>query len=51
MARKELLITQREAVLAERDAGKLDDDVLRRVLRELDLEELALSETLSPRLS
>jgi CPA1 family monovalent cation:H+ antiporter len=50
-ARKELLITQREALLAERDAGKLEDDVLRRVLRELDLEELALSETLSPRLS
>jgi CPA1 family monovalent cation:H+ antiporter len=50
-ARKDLLITQREALLAERDAGNLDDDILRKVLRELDLEELALAEVLTPRLS
>jgi Na+/H+ antiporter len=49
-ARRELLITQREALLDERDRGNLDDDVLRKVLRELDLEELALSETLTSRL-
>jgi CPA1 family monovalent cation:H+ antiporter len=50
-ARRELLLAQREAVLACREAGELDDDVLRKVLRELDLEELALSDTLTSRLS
>jgi CPA1 family monovalent cation:H+ antiporter len=50
-ARRELLLAQREAVLACREAGDLDDDVLRKVLRELDLEELALSDTLTSRLS
>ncbi|HVV09649.1 Na+/H+ antiporter [Amycolatopsis sp.] len=50
-ARRELLLAQREAVLACRDAGELDDDVLRKVLRELDLEELALSDTLTSRLT
>ncbi|SFJ73332.1 Na+/H+ antiporter [Amycolatopsis sacchari] len=50
-ARRELLLAQREAVLACREAGDLDDDVLRKVLRELDLEELSLSATLNPRLS
>ncbi|WP_158884257.1 Na+/H+ antiporter [Amycolatopsis anabasis] len=50
-ARRELLITQRETLLAEREAGRLDDEVLRKVLRELDLEELALSNTLTSRLS
>ncbi|KAA9161067.1 Na+/H+ antiporter [Amycolatopsis acidicola] len=50
-ARRELLLAQREAVLACRDEGELDDDVLRKVLRELDLEELALSDTLTSRLA
>jgi Na+/H+ antiporter len=50
-ARKDLLIVQREALLDERDAGRLDDDVLRKVLRELDLEELAVSSVLDQRLS
>ncbi|GAB2978599.1 Na+/H+ antiporter [Amycolatopsis acidiphila] len=49
-ARRELLVAQREAVLACREAGDLDDEVLRKVLRELDLEELALSNTLMSRL-
>ncbi|WP_236790520.1 Na+/H+ antiporter [Amycolatopsis sp. GM8] len=48
-ARRELLLAQREAVLACREAGELDDEVLRKVLRELDLEELALSNTLTSR--
>jgi len=50
-ARRELLLAQREAVLACRAAGEVDDDVVRKVLRELDLEELALSDTLTSRLS
>lgn len=50
-ARRDLLLAQREAVLACRDGGELDDDVLRKVLRELDLEELALTNTLMSRLS
>jgi NhaP-type Na+/H+ or K+/H+ antiporter len=49
-ARRQLLTTQRETLLSEHAAGKLDDDVLRKVLRELDLEEMALSEALSSRL-
>lgn len=47
-ARRDLLVAQREAVLACED---VDDYVLRKVLRELDLEELALSDTLTSRLS
>ncbi|MDQ0378433.1 Na+/H+ antiporter [Amycolatopsis thermophila] len=50
-ARRELLLVQRETMLAQRAEGKLDDEVLRKVLRELDLEELALSDTLTARLS
>ena len=50
-ARRELLLAQREAVLACGAAGEVDDDVLRKVLRELDLEELALSDTLTSRLT
>lgn len=50
-ARRELLITQREVLLSEAKDGNLDDDVLRKVLRELDLEELALTNTLTSRLS
>ncbi|WP_020423315.1 Na+/H+ antiporter [Amycolatopsis sp. ATCC 39116] len=50
-ARRELLLVQRETMLEQRAEGKLDDEVLRKVLRELDLEELALSDTLTARLS
>jgi hypothetical protein len=49
-ARRELLITQRKAMLEENRAGRLDDEVLRKVLRELDLEELSVSATLTNRL-
>lgn len=50
-ARKEILVTQREALLSERDNGNLDDVILRKVLRELDLEELTLSDALVGRVS
>ncbi|GAB3586047.1 cation:proton antiporter [Amycolatopsis endophytica] len=50
-ARRDLLLVQRETMLEQRAEGKLDDEVLRKVLRELDLEELALSDTLTSRLS
>jgi CPA1 family monovalent cation:H+ antiporter len=49
-ARRELLITQRKAMIEENRAGRLDDEVLRKVLRELDLEELSVSSTLTNRL-
>ncbi|WP_410666882.1 Na+/H+ antiporter [Amycolatopsis sp. cmx-4-68] len=50
-ARRELLITQRKAMIEENRAGRLDDEVLRKVLRELDLEELSVSTTLTNRMS
>jgi CPA1 family monovalent cation:H+ antiporter len=50
-ARRKLLTTQRETLLSQHSAGQLDDDVLRKVLRELDLEEMALSEAPTSRLS
>ncbi|GAA4854177.1 cation:proton antiporter [Saccharopolyspora rosea] len=40
--RRDLLEVERRAMADERDAGRLDDEVLRRVLRELDLQEAAL---------
>ncbi|MGW4482353.1 Na+/H+ antiporter [Amycolatopsis sp. NPDC004368] len=48
-ARRELLITQRAAMIAENRAGRLDDEVLRKVLVELDLEELSATNTLTNR--
>jgi CPA1 family monovalent cation:H+ antiporter len=48
--RHELLGAQREALVAERDAGRLDDEVMRIVLRELDLEEAALTSSWRSRL-
>ncbi len=39
--RNDVLKAQRRALIAARDAGDLDDEVLRRVLDELDLEEAA----------
>ena len=48
--RQELLGVQREALVVERDAGRLDDEVMRRVLRELDLEEAALTSSWRARL-
>jgi len=40
--RRELLAKRREVVLRERDAGKLDEEVMRQVLLGLDAEELAM---------
>ncbi|MER6893633.1 cation:proton antiporter, partial [Amycolatopsis sp. NPDC000740] len=50
-ARRELLITQRAAMIEENRAGRLDDDVLQKVLRELDLEEMSVTTTLTNRMS
>jgi len=41
--RREMLVAERAAFIRLRDGGQLDDEVLRRVLRELDLEEALLS--------
>jgi CPA1 family monovalent cation:H+ antiporter len=41
--RREMLTAERETFVAHRNAGRIDDEVLRRVLRELDLEEAMLS--------
>lgn len=38
-----MLETERGVFIAERDTGRIDDDVLRQVLRELDLEEATLN--------
>ncbi|MBF4601513.1 sodium:proton antiporter [Frigoribacterium sp. VKM Ac-1396] len=40
--RRELLAKRREVVLRERDAGNVDEEVMRRVLLGLDAEELAM---------
>jgi Na+/H+ antiporter len=50
-ARKELLVIQRKAMIEENRAGRLDDDVLQKVLRELDLEEMSVMAALTNRLS
>jgi CPA1 family monovalent cation:H+ antiporter len=41
--RLEMLAAERETFIAERDAGRIDDEVLRAVLRGLDLEEATLN--------
>ena len=41
--RREMLAAEREAFLALRNQGRLDDEVMRRVHRELDLEEAMLA--------
>ncbi len=41
--RREMLVQERETFVTRRDAGAIDDEVLRRVLRRLDLEEAMLS--------
>ena len=40
--RREMLVTSRQEFVARRDAGEIDDEVLRRVMHELDLEEATL---------
>jgi Na+/H+ antiporter len=41
--RREMVAAERETFVRFRDEGRIDDEVLRRVLRELDLEEAMLS--------
>lgn len=41
--RQELIRAQRQVLVAERDAGRLDEAVMRQMLRELDLESQALA--------
>jgi CPA1 family monovalent cation:H+ antiporter len=41
--RLEMLAAERETFIAERDSGQIDDEVLRNVLRGLDLEEATLN--------
>ena len=40
--RREMLDAERDVFVARRDAGDIDDEILRRVLRELDFEEATL---------
>lgn len=40
--RREMLDAERDVFVARRDAGEIDDEILRRVLRELDFEEATL---------
>jgi CPA1 family monovalent cation:H+ antiporter len=40
--RSEVIDAQRDALLAMRDRGAIDDDVLRRIERDLDLEEIRM---------
>jgi hypothetical protein len=41
--RLEMLAAERESFIAERDSGRIDDEVLRSALRGLDLEEATLN--------
>jgi CPA1 family monovalent cation:H+ antiporter len=41
--RLEMLAAERETLVALRDSGRIDDEVLSRTLRELDLEEAMLT--------
>ncbi|HET7664806.1 MAG TPA: Na+/H+ antiporter [Mycobacterium sp.] len=43
--RLEMLAAERATLIAERDSGQIDDEVLREVLRGLDLEEATLNRT------
>ena len=45
--RREMLTTQREEFVARRNAGEINDEMLRRVIHELDLEEAALERDLA----
>ncbi len=40
---KDMMTAQRQALIAERDAGRLDDEVLRQVLENLDIEEAVVA--------
>jgi len=41
--RLEMLDAERQTFIAERDSGRIDDEVLRTVMRGLDLEEATLN--------
>ena len=41
--RREIVAAQREVLMERRDAGELDETVMRRMMRELDLEDESLS--------
>jgi len=41
--RREMLAAERQVYVTARDTGEIDDEVLRRVLNELDLEEARLA--------
>jgi hypothetical protein len=41
--RLEMLAAERDTFIAERDSGRIDDEVLRSALHELDLEEATLN--------
>jgi Na+/H+ antiporter, bacterial form len=41
--RREMLVQEREAFVTRRDSGEIDDEILRRVLRQLDLEEAMIA--------
>jgi monovalent cation/hydrogen antiporter len=40
---KDMMTAQRQALIAERDAGRLDDEVMRQVLENLDIEEAVVA--------
>ena len=46
--RRELLVAERTSLLAMRNAGVIGDEVLQRVQRDLDLEEIRLADELGP---
>jgi monovalent cation/hydrogen antiporter len=47
---REVIATQRQTVVDERDAGRLDDEAVREYLSRLDLEEAALMSRMTARL-
>ncbi|MBT0773083.1 sodium:proton antiporter [Kineosporia sp. J2-2] len=50
LLRQRMLTAQRQALIAERDAGNLDDEVLRDLLEQLDYEEAATATSSAARL-
>ncbi|MDR2252924.1 MAG: hypothetical protein LBD97_03530, partial [Bifidobacteriaceae bacterium] len=48
--RTQMVRAQREVVVRERDAGRLNETVMRRIIRELDLEEESMEASWAHRL-
>jgi hypothetical protein len=42
-AARGILVAQRRVLIAESDAGRLDDEIMREVLEDIDLEEAVLA--------